>query len=157
MLVAIGESLITKGQNVPYPNVVIHKSNLGAFDMRATRRQLLTLFLAAALVSVSDALIAGGPAYQMLRARSDLGRRSSGSAMALPLPAAADSTASWLLESPVGAAVSTSLDNTSLQLSEGAFDLLQAFAGSPAILLVPIGGGLVIASIIIFILVKSAG
>ena len=77
--------------------------------------------------------------------------------MALPLPAAADSTASWLLESPVGAAVSTSLDNTSLQLSEGAFDLLQAFAGSPAILLVPIGGGLVIASIIIFILVKSAG
>jgi len=36
-------------------------------------------------------------------------------------------------------------------------DVLQGFAGSPLILLVPMGAGALVASIIIFILVKSAG
>ena len=57
----------------------------------------------------------------------------------------------------MSALASTPLDRTSVLLSEGVFDLLQGFAGSPAILLVPITGGLVVASGIIFILVKSAG
>jgi hypothetical protein len=36
-------------------------------------------------------------------------------------------------------------------------DTLQGFANSPLILLIPIGAGLAVASVIIFILVKAAG
>ena len=45
---------------------------------------------------------------------------------------------------------------SSLLLSD-AFDMISGFAGSPLILLLPIGAGTLVASIIIFILVKSAG
>ncbi|KAL1523658.1 hypothetical protein AB1Y20_018593 [Prymnesium parvum] len=52
---------------------------------------------------------------------------------------------------------SSALEHMTTLLGEGVFDLLQDFAGSPAILLVPIGAGLLVASVIIFILVKAAG
>ena len=45
---------------------------------------------------------------------------------------------------------------TSLLLSD-VFDGLQSFAASPAILLVPIGAGTLVAMAIIYVLVKSAG
>lgn len=53
------------------------------------------------------------------------------------------------------ASVSASLPSTVL-VSE-VFDSLQGFAGSPAILLLPIGVGSLVAAGIIFVLVKSAG
>ena len=46
---------------------------------------------------------------------------------------------------------------TDLLADSSPLDFLAAFANSPFILLVPIGAGALVAGIIIFILVKSAG
>jgi len=46
---------------------------------------------------------------------------------------------------------------TTLLADSSPLDFLVAFANSPAILLLPIGAGSVVAGLIIFVLVKSAG
>lgn len=73
------------------------------------------------------------------------------------LSALAPAEAIPLLSASLDSVASASLDHTSVLLSEGFLDVLQGFADSPAILLIPIGAGATVASIIIFILVKSAG
>ena len=57
---------------------------------------------------------------------------------------------------PLPAAAATAAPATALLVAD-VLDTLQGFAGSPLLLLVPIGAGTLVASIIIYLLVKSAG
>ena len=58
---------------------------------------------------------------------------------------------------PLDAAASVSASLPSSVLVSDVFDGLQGFATSPLILLVPIGAGTLVAALIIYVLVKSAG
>merc|ERR1719401_761503 len=61
--------------------------------------------------------------------------------------------ATQLAAAPISDAV---LPLPSVLLGEGVFDLIEAFADSPLVLLIPIGAGALVAFGIIFVLVKSA-
>jgi len=70
-----------------------------------------------------------------------------------PAMVAAEPLAAQLAVPPLAGA---ELPLPSLLLGEGLFDLLAGLAGTPLILLIPIGAGSLVAFGIIFILVKSA-
>mgnify|MGYP004388443201 CR=1 FL=1 len=87
--------------------------------------------------------VAFSPPVCLTAARSRVPTRAPPRMAHLPLEQAASSLGS--------VALPTSL------LTSDAFDAIAGFADSPAILLLPIGGGILVASLIILILVKSAG
>jgi hypothetical protein len=76
-------------------------------------------------------------------------RRSVRAAPAMSAPLA---LATQLAATPISGA----LPLPSVLVAEGVFDLIEGFAGSPLVLLVPIGAGTLVAFGIIFVLVKSA-
>ena len=72
---------------------------------------------------------------------------------AAPAMSAPLDLATQLAVTPISGA---ELPMPSVLVAEGIFDLLEAFAGSPLVLLIPIGAGGLVAFGIIFVLVKSA-
>ena len=103
-------------------------------------------------------------------AAPSLGVRARGSA---PLQRSAPAAVSMTMPLPDAAALlppaqllpafdhseiaASSAVQTSTVLIGDAFDIISGFANSPAVLLVPIGAGSLVAGLIIFILVKAAG
>ena len=77
-------------------------------------------------------------------------RRSVRAAPAMSAPLA---LATQLAATPISGA---ELPLPSVLVAEGVFDLIEGFAGSPLVLLVPIGAGTLVAFGVIFVLVKSA-
>lgn len=113
------------------------------------------LFLFALLCGAAEAYAGfAQPVAQPLRVHSTTLRRPASAAvrMHLPVEAAADA----MNAASTSLATSAASLPASLLLSE-ALDGLQGFATNPLILLLPIGGGTIVAGLIIFVLVKSAG
>ena len=117
---------------------------LSSFPSTAMSSAMRSFLVLCAVLSASA--FHAAPAHRQVPLSS---RRSVRAAPAMSAPLA---LATQLAATPISGA----LPLPSVLVAEGVFDLIEGFAGSPLVLLVPIGAGTLVAFGIIFVLVKSA-